>query len=234
MLCHHIFTITGSSFLSPVLFLSNQLSHSSQQIYMTQSIPRKYWYAFRYVTWCHYLRVLRFQTHSFIHSLFIHSLTHSLARSLTSVISYVLFIEFPKIIYSFITESSQQGHIATVERLHKIFPVFLLAYHNPPTGPISFRSALILSSLLCVSIVIIIVSSHAWCVFSKPCCTKLTLHCNHRSGHLKTEHTESLFLLRRHLRNWPRGPAVSMRSELLVAHEKLGQLPLLTVYVVPV
>jgi hypothetical protein len=25
-----------------------------------------------------------------------------------------------------------------------------------------------------------------------------------------------------------------MRSELLVAHEKLGQLPLLTVYVVPV
>ena len=74
---------------------------------------------------------------------------------------------------------------------------------------------------------------HAWCVFSKPC-TKLTLHCNHRSGHLKTEHTESLFLLRRHLGNWPRGPALSMRSELLVAHEKLGQLPLLTVYVVPV
>jgi hypothetical protein len=30
------------------------------------------------------------------------------------------------------------------------------------------------------------------------------------------------------------GPAVSMRSELLVAHEKLGQLPLLMVYVVPV
>jgi hypothetical protein len=25
-------------------------------------------------------------------------------------------------------------------------------------------------------------------------CTKLTLHCNHRSGHLKTEHTENLFL----------------------------------------
>ena len=71
------------------------------------------------------------------------------------------------------------------------------------------------------------------CVFSKRC-TKLTLHCNHRSGHLKTEHTESLFLLRRHLGNWPHGPAVSMRSELLVAHEKLGQLPLRTVYVVPV
>ena len=51
---------------------------------------------------------------------------------------------------------------------------------------------------------------------------------------LKTEHTESLFLLRRHLGNWPRGRALSMRSELLVAHEKLGQLPLLTVYVVPV
>ena len=26
-----------------------------------------------------------------------------------------------------------------------------------------------------------------WCVFPKPC-TKLTLHCIHRSGHLKTEH----------------------------------------------
>jgi hypothetical protein len=65
-------------------------------------------------------------------------------------------------------------------------------------------------------------------------CTKLTLHCNHRSGHLKTEHTGSLLLLRRHLENWPRGPAVRMRSELLVAHKKLGQLPLLTVYVVPV
>ena len=47
-------------------------------------------------------------------------------------------------------------------------------------------------------------------------------------------HTERLFLLRRHLGNWPRGPAVSKKSELLVAYEKLGQLPLLTVYVVPV
>ena len=74
---------------------------------------------------------------------------------------------------------------------------------------------------------------HSCCVFSKPC-TKFTLHCNHRSGHLKTEHTESLFLLQRHLWNWSRGPAISMRSELLVEHEKLGQLPLLTVYVVPV
>jgi hypothetical protein len=45
--------------------------------------------------------------------------------------------------------------------------------------------------------------------------------------------TQSLFLLRRPLGNWPRGPAVSMRSELLVAYEKLWQLPLLTVYVVP-
>jgi len=69
--------------------------------------------------------------------------------------------------------------------------------------------------------------SPGMCVFSKPC-TKLTLPCNHRSGHLKTEHTENLFLLRRHLGNWPRGPAVSMRSELLVAHEKLGQLLLCT------
>ena len=30
------------------------------------------------------------------------------------------------------------------------------------------------------------------------------------------------------------GTAVSMKSELLVAREKLGQLPLLTVYVLPV
>ena len=74
---------------------------------------------------------------------------------------------------------------------------------------------------------------HAWRVYSKPC-TKLTLHCNHRSGHIKMEHTESLFLLRRHLGKWLRGPSVSTRSEPLVTHEKLGQLPLLTVYVVPV
>ena len=45
----------------------------------------------------------------------------------------------------------------------------------------------------------------AWCVFSKMY-TKLTLHCNHRSGHFKTEHIESLFLLRRHFGNWPRWP----------------------------
>jgi hypothetical protein len=31
--------------------------------------------------------------------------------------------------------------------------------------------------------------------------TKLTLHHNHRSGHIKTEHTEKLLLLRRHLGN---------------------------------
>jgi hypothetical protein len=42
-----------------------------------------------------------------------------------------------------------------------------------------------------------------WCVFFRPY-TKLTLHCNHRSGHLKTEPTESLLLLRRHLGNWSR------------------------------
>jgi hypothetical protein len=30
------------------------------------------------------------------------------------------------------------------------------------------------------------------------------------------------------------GPTVNMRSELLVAHEKLRQLPLLTMYIVPV
>jgi hypothetical protein len=42
-------------------------------------------------------------------------------------------------------------------------------------------------------------------------CRKLTLHFNHRSEHLKPEHTEIILLLRRHLRNWSRGPAVSMR-----------------------
>jgi hypothetical protein len=55
------------------------------------------------------------------------------------------------------------------------------------------------------------------------------LHCNHRSGHLKTEHTKT-FLAATPSWKLARGPAVSMRSELLVAHEKLGQLPLLTVY----
>ena len=59
----------------------------------------------------------------------------------------------------------------------------------------------------------------AWCVSSKPC-TKLTLHCNHRSGHLKTEHTEAFSCCDAILET---GPAISMRSELLVAHEKLGQ-----------
>jgi hypothetical protein len=34
-----------------------------------------------------------------------------------------------------------------------------------------------------------------WCITFKPC-TKLTLHCNHKSGHFKTEHTESLLALR--------------------------------------
>jgi hypothetical protein len=80
----------------------------------------------------------------------------------------------------------------------------------------------------CLKYIIIV-----WCVFFNPC-TKLTLHCNRKSGHLKTGHTGSLLLLRRHLENCSRGQAVSMRSELLVAHENLRQFQLLTVYVVPV
>jgi hypothetical protein len=44
--------------------------------------------------------------------------------------------------------------------------------------------------------------------------------------------TQKPLLLRRHLGYWSRGPEVSMRSELLVAHGKLGQFPLLRVYVV--
>jgi hypothetical protein len=65
-----------------------------------------------------------------------------------------------------------------------------------------------------------------WRVSFKPC-TKLTLHWNHRSGRLKTEHTENLG-------KWSCGPAESMRSELPVAHEKFGQFQLLTVFFVPV
>jgi hypothetical protein len=43
------------------------------------------------------------------------------------------------------------------------------------------------------------------CVFSKPF-TKLTLHCNHRSGHLKTEHTVSLFRCEAILETGPSAP----------------------------
>jgi hypothetical protein len=68
-----------------------------------------------------------------------------------------------------------------------------------------------------------------WCVFFKPF-TKLTLQCNDRSGHLKTEHTQSLLLLQRQLGNWSCGPAISMITELWVALEKSEQFPLLTVY----
>jgi hypothetical protein len=52
---------------------------------------------------------------------------------------------------------------------------------------------------------------HTRMSFFKPC-MKLTLRCNHRSGHLKTEHIESLLLLQRHLGNWSLRPAVSMRN----------------------
>jgi hypothetical protein len=72
-----------------------------------------------------------------------------------------------------------------------------------------------------------------WCVFFKPC-MKLALRCNLKSEHLKTEHTENFLLLRRHLGNWSRGPAISVRRELLVVRKKLRQFPLLKVYVVPV
>jgi hypothetical protein len=70
-----------------------------------------------------------------------------------------------------------------------------------------------------------------WCVFFKPC-MKLLLHVNHRSGHLKMDHTGSFLPLWRHLANWSRGSVVRMRSELRVVHEKLGQFTLLPVYVV--
>ena len=67
-------------------------------------------------------------------------------------------------------------------------------------------------------------ASHAYCGAAGPVYNMAS----------QQEHTESLFLLRRHVVNSPRGPAVSMRSELLVAHAKFGQLPLLTVYFLPV
>jgi hypothetical protein len=74
----------------------------------------------------------------------------------------------------------------------------------------------------------------ALCVLRFEVSRSVTTLQREKPGHLKTEHTESLFLLRRHLRKCPRGPAVSMRSELLVEHKKHGQLSLLTVYIVPV
>jgi hypothetical protein len=47
------------------------------------------------------------------------------------------------------------------------------------------------------------------------------------------QNTASLHLVRRHLGNRPRGPAISMRREKLVAHEKLGEVPLLTCLLCP-
>jgi len=58
----------------------------------------------------------------------------------------------------------------------------------------------------------------ARCVFSKPC-TELTLHCNHRSGHLKTEYTESRYLLRRHIGNWPRTSQLAWEANCCSAWE---------------
>jgi hypothetical protein len=114
-----------------------------------------------------------------------------------------------------------------IARLTHFFNVVIR--HTRSTRTLAFTQASSFYKLSIPSAYVILL----WCVFLKPC-TKLTLHCNNRSGHQEREHTESLLLLQRHLRNWPRGHAVSMRSELLVAHEKLGQLPPLTVYVVPV
>jgi len=68
------------------------------------------------------------------------------------------------------------------------------------------------------------------CVFSTPCtnsrCTVIIdLETSKRSTQKAFSCCDAIL---------ETGPAVSMGSELLVAHEKLGQLPLLTVYVVPV
>ena len=67
-------------------------------------------------------------------------------------------------------------------------------------------------------------ASHAYCDAAGPVYNMAS----------QQEEAFCVLLLRRHVVNWSRGPAVSMKSELLVAHAKLGQLPLLTVYVLPV
>jgi hypothetical protein len=64
-------------------------------------------------------------------------------------------------------------------------------------------------------------TSHAYCGVAGPVSKMASQH-------------KKAFLLRLHLGDWSRGPAVSKKSELLVAHEKLGQLSLLMVHVVPV
>ena len=51
---------------------------------------------------------------------------------------------------------------------------------------------------------------------------------------LRFEVSRSVITVQREFRARFRKDAPCMRSELLVAHEKLGQFPLLTVYVVPV
>jgi hypothetical protein len=72
-----------------------------------------------------------------------------------------------------------------------------------------------------------------WCVLFK-LRTKLKLHCNHRSGHLKNVARRKPSPAARHLGNWSRGPAVRMRSELLVEHRKRRLFLLMTVHVVSV
>jgi len=54
---------------------------------------------------------------------------------------------FPIIICFFTTESSQQGPIETVEQ--QLLENFHRAYNNPPTGPISLRSALTILTFMC-------------------------------------------------------------------------------------
>jgi hypothetical protein len=51
---------------------------------------------------------------------------------------------------------------------------------------------------------------------------------------MASQQEKGFFVLRRNIGNGPRGPVVSMRSNLMVAAEKRRQLPLLTVYVFPV
>jgi hypothetical protein len=153
-------------------------------------------------------------------------------KSSTSLSDFILQRRFSKLSFSYVVihcsytvRSNKNGAVSKVN--NKCISHLIRAQRTPSAAAtVQVSHALPVVSFSCLL--------RGWGASFQDVITVLTLHCNHRSGHLKMEHTESLFLLRRHFRNWPHDPAVSMRSELRVAHENLGQLSLLAVYVVPV
>jgi len=78
-------------------------------------------------------------------------------------------------------------------------------------------------------------ASHAYCGAAGPV-SKMASQQEKAFCVIRFEVSRSVITVQRKFRARFRkdAPAVSMRSELLVTHEKLGQLLLLTVYVVPV